>query len=102
MRDLLNLLDNLIMNEASVFKTKDSQYVPGYKLGFSTSKQGLAIADAIRNEIDPKFDSSEVVTVANQKSKPKYMVDLGGRDPWSFKVQRKKWIQALQNNKLKI
>ena len=89
MRDLLNLLDNLIMNEASVFKTKDSQYVPGYKLGFSTSKQGLAIADAIRNEIDPNFDSSEVVTVANQKSKPKYMVDLGGRDPWSFKVQRK-------------
>jgi len=89
MRDLLNLLDNLIINEASVFKTQNSQYVPGYKLGFSTSKQGLAIANAIRNEVDPDFDASEVVTIANQKSKPTHMVDLGGRDPWSFKVTRK-------------
>jgi len=89
MRDLLNLLDSLIMTEASVFKTKNSQYVPGYKLGFSTSAKGLAIADAIRNEIDPDFDSSEVVTIADQKSQPTHMIDLGGRDPSSFKVQRK-------------
>ena len=85
MRDLLNLLDSLIINEASVFTAK---YVPGYNLGFSTSKQGLAMADAIRNEIDPNFDSSEVVTVAPEKSRPTYMVDLGGRDPLSFKVKR--------------
>jgi hypothetical protein len=86
MRDLLNLLDSLIINEASVFTAK---YVPGYNLGFSTSKQGLAVADAIRNEVDPNFDSSEVVTVAPEKSRPTYMVDLGGRDPLSFKVKRK-------------
>jgi len=89
MRDLLNLLDNMTISEASVFKTKNSQYVPGYKLGFSTSKQGVALVDAIKNKIGPKFDSSEVVAVADQESRPKYMVDLGGRDPRSFKVKRK-------------
>jgi hypothetical protein len=86
MRDLLNLLDNLAISEASVFKPK---YVPGYKLGFSTSKPGLALADAIRNKIDPSFDSSEVVTVADQKSRPTHVVDSGSRDPSSFKVKRK-------------
>jgi len=87
MRDLIDLLDDLIVNEATVFNTK--KYVPGYKLGFSTSKQGLALVDAIKNKIDPKFDSSEVVAVADQESRPKHMVDLGGRDPWSFKIKRK-------------
>jgi len=88
MRDLLNKLDNVV-NEASVFKTKNSQYVPGRRLGISTSQQGKILADAIKKQIDPSFDSTEVVAVADQNSQPKYMVDLGGRDPWSYKIQRK-------------
>lgn len=69
MRDLLNILDSIA--EASVFKTKNSQYVPGHQLGISTSKQGAKTLAVIQNSI-PDFDASEVLTISNPRDNPTY------------------------------
>lgn len=73
MRDLLNKLDAIV--EASVFKTKNSQYVPGHKLGISTSKQGAKTLDLIQQEI-PNFDGAEVLTISNSGDQPRYEITI--------------------------
>lgn len=71
MRDLLDKLDSI--TEASVFKTKNSQYVPGRRLGISTSQQGSKTLELIKKQI-PDFDGAEVLSISNPDDKPKYDV----------------------------
>lgn len=85
MRDLLDILDN-ITNEASVFKTVKSQYVPGHKLGISTSKQGAKTLELIQKEI-PGFDGNEVLTISNPDDKPTYEVFLSN-GPATYMITR--------------
>jgi hypothetical protein len=73
MRDLLDKLDAIF--EASVFKTKNSQYVPGHKLGISTSKQGAKTLDLLQQEI-PNFDGAEVLTISDPDDRPKYEITV--------------------------
>jgi hypothetical protein len=83
MRDLINTLDNIII-EASVFKTKNSQYVPGRKLGISTSVQGAKTVELIKKSV-PNFNSNEVLLIPEPGKTPKYSVGAG---PLSYNVQR--------------
>jgi hypothetical protein len=83
MRDLINTLDNIII-EASVFKTKNSQYVPGRKLGISTSVQGAKTLELIKKAV-PNFNSNEVLLIPEPGKTPKYSVGAG---PLSYNVQR--------------
>lgn len=84
MRDLLNKLDAIA--EASVFKTKNSQYVPGHKLGISTSKQGARTLDLVQQNI-PGFDGAEVLTISNPDDQPKYEITISP-GPESYMVTR--------------
>jgi len=83
MRDLINALDSIVA-EASVFKTKNSQYVPGRKLGISTSAQGAKTLALIKKSI-PNFNGNEVLLIPDASASPKYNVGAG---PMSYKVQR--------------
>ena len=83
MRDLINVLDTIVA-EASVFKTKNSQYVPGRKLGISTSVQGAKTLALIKKAI-PNFNGNEVLVIPDPSASPKYNVGAG---PMSYKVQR--------------
>jgi hypothetical protein len=83
MRDLINALDSIIA-EASLFKTKNSQYVPGRKLGVSTSAQGAKTLELIKNTI-PNFNGSEVLVIPAPNKGATYNV---GKGPASYKVQR--------------
>lgn len=73
MRDLLDKLDAIA--EASVFKTKNSQYVPGHRLGVSTSKQGAKTLELIQKQV-PDFDGAEVLTISNPDDRPRYEVTI--------------------------
>lgn len=84
MRDLLDKLDSIA--EASVFKTKNSQYVPGHQLGISTSKQGEKTLQIIQKAI-PGFDGSEVLSISSPRDKPKYEVTVSP-GPESYMVTR--------------
>ena len=83
MRDLINLLDNIVA-EASVFKTEKSQYVPGYKLGISTSVQGAKTLELIKQAI-PGFNGNEVLLIPDPSASPTHIV---GNGPVSYKLQR--------------
>ena len=83
MRDLINVLDSIVA-EASVFKTKNSQYVPGRKLGVSTSAQGAKTLELIKKAV-PNFNSNEVLLIPEPGKTPKYSVGAG---PLSYNVQR--------------
>ena len=83
MRDLINLLDNIVA-EASVFKTNKSQYVPGRKLGISTSAQGAKTLELIKQAI-PGFNSNEVLLIPDPGATPTHNIGAG---PVSYKLQR--------------
>ena len=83
MRDLINVLDGIVA-EASIFKTKNSQYVPGRKLGVSTSAQGAKTLELIKNTI-PTFNGNEVLVIPAPNKGATYNV---GKGPASYKVQR--------------
>lgn len=84
MRDLINLVDSV--NEASVFKTKNSQYVPGHKLGISTSKQGAKTLSIIQQQI-PNFDGAEVLTISQPGDRAKYEITISP-GPAEYSVTR--------------
>lgn len=73
MRDLLDKLDHIA--EASVFKTKNSQYVPGHQLGISTSKQGAKTLELVQKQI-PGFDNAEVLSISNPDASAKYEITI--------------------------
>ena len=83
MRDLINVLDSIVA-EASVFKTKNSQYVPGRKLGISTSAQGAKTLELIKTAI-PNFNGNEVLVIPDPTKSATYNV---GKGPVSYKLQR--------------
>lgn len=83
MRDLINVFDSIVA-EASVFKTKNSQYVPGRKLGISTSEQGAKTLELIK-KIIPNFNNNEVLLIPDLNANPTYNVGAG---PVSYKLQR--------------
>jgi len=82
MRDLINLLDNIVA-EASVFKTKNNQYVPGRKLGISTSVQGAKTLELIKTAV-PNFNGNEVLLIPDPDKSPNYNVGTG---PLGYKLQ---------------
>lgn len=82
MRDLINALDHIVA-EASVFKTKNSQYVPGRKLGLSTSAQGAKTLELIKKNV-PNFSGNEVLIIPDPNSRAAYSVGVG---PLSYKLQ---------------
>jgi len=83
MRDLINVLDSIVA-EASVLKTKNSQYVPGRKLGISTSVQGAKTLELIK-KIIPNFNGNEVLVIPDPNKNATYTVGSG---PLSYKIQR--------------
>ena len=85
MRDLINILDTIVA-EASVLKTKNNQYVPGRKLGISTSVQGAKTLELIK-KIIPNFNGNEVLVIPDPNVNPTYNVNIG-KGPLSYKIQR--------------
>ena len=75
------------LKEASVFKTVNSQYVPGYRLTISTGSSGKKTLDAITQQI-PDFSQAEEFVIADPKDKANFVVSLPGKAEKSFKIKR--------------
>ena len=75
-----------LFTEASVFKTTNNQYVPGYRMSISTKSGGAAI-DAVRNSV-PGFEASEELIIVPQDSPSQYKVTLSKATTDSFKLKR--------------
>ena len=82
MRDLITILDTIVA-EASVFKTKNSQYVPGRKLGISTSVQGAKTLELIKTAV-PNFNGNEVLIIPDPSKSATYNIGKGSE---SYKLQ---------------
>jgi hypothetical protein len=88
-----------LIKEASVITSP--RYVPGHRLGFSTSKTGAQAAGIIQKVISD-FDPSEIVTIADPSAAPTYTVTLS-KGTLNFKVARSnKEIIELQGSKSAI
>jgi hypothetical protein len=75
------------LKEASVFKTVNSQYVPGYRLNISTGASGKKTIDAINQQI-PDFSQAEEFVIADPKDNPNFIIALPGKAEKSFKIKR--------------
>jgi len=75
-----------LFTEASVFKTTNNQYIPGYRMSISTKSGGAAI-DAVRNSV-PGFDASEELTIVPQDAPSQYKVTLSKATTHNFKLKR--------------
>lgn len=75
------------LKEASVFKTANSQYVPGYRLTISTGASGKKTLDAINQQI-PDFSQAEEFVIADPKDKTNFVISLPGKAEKNFKIKR--------------
>lgn len=75
-----------LIKEASVFKTANNQYVPGYRMSVSGSVEGQKTIAAIKAEL-PDFNPAEELTVADQ-NEPANVVATIGKPERSFKLKR--------------
>lgn len=76
------------LKEASVFKTTNNQYVPGYRLSIATASQaGQATLAAIKTAI-PDFNPSEELTVADPAEASTVKVVISPKAEKSFKLKR--------------
>lgn len=73
--------------EASVFKTKNNQYIPGFRLNISIGASGQKMLAAIKSKL-PDFSPSEEFTVANQTQPANTTVDVSPKLEKSFKIKR--------------
>ncbi len=90
-----------LIKEASVFKTANNQYVPGYRMSISGSQDGLKTSSAIKAQL-PDFNPAEELTVADQAAPADVTVALGKAEK-SFKLKRANGtIIELQGSKSSI
>ena len=76
------------LKEASVFKTTNSQYVPGYRLSIATaSKVGAATLEAIKAVI-PDFNPAEELSIAEPTDAATVKVSISPKAERSFKLKR--------------
>jgi hypothetical protein len=75
-----------LIKEASVFKTKDNQYVPGYRMAISTQGGGSAIK-AIQSIISD-FSNDEELVIVPPDTPATYQVALSKGLDASFKLKR--------------
>lgn len=76
-----------LISEASVFKTTNNQYVPGYRMSLSGSQAGLQTTSLIKDQL-PDFNPAEELTIANPEETASVTVVLPGKAEKTFKLKR--------------
>lgn len=81
--------NEFLIQEASVFKTSNNQYVPGYRMAISTKSGGSAV-NAVKQQV-PDFDSNEELIIVTNDTPAQYQIQLPVKKNeanLSFKLQR--------------
>lgn len=73
--------------EASVFKTDNNQYVPGYRFNISTGAAGTKMINSIKLNV-PDFSETEEFVRADPEDTPTVTVTLPGKAEKSFVIKR--------------
>jgi hypothetical protein len=76
-----------LVAEASVFKTTNNQYVPGYRMSVSGSQSGLQTTSLIKAQV-PDFNPAEELTIADPKEPASVTVVFPGKAEKTFKLKR--------------
>ena len=75
-----------LFTEASVFKTTNNQYVPGYRMAISTKGGGSSVK-AVQSVV-PGFDPAEELVIVDPSTPSTYKVQLSKATDASFKLKR--------------
>ena len=76
-----------LISEASVFKTDNNQYVPGYRMSLSGSQDGQRTTSLIKAQL-PDFNPAEELTIADPAEPASITVILPGKAERNFKLKR--------------